>query len=170
MGHGLHIPLQEERIEYLMTMMVRALYFLELGSRLPSDIVTTVDHVHPPGEKGAWNWIRSMGATALKPVGDPEVFAFSYVGVVDDPFLTLWWLVFYRRVAVCVVTMTPAMAEKYKAHEQLSLHRYGPGGPKSWMARLILCTFIAKNYVVWFAFRLRTVSSSVAGFARRLFT
>lgn len=135
-GHALHIPLNEERLEYIMRMMVRGLYYHLHQTRLPDDIVMIVNHVHPPHVERSWKWIKRMRANGPIPVGRPDVFSYGYLQIADEPHLGLWWLQFYEKVIVSVVTMTSVQAEKHKVQLQRSIRIYGHGQPQGFWSRL----------------------------------
>jgi hypothetical protein len=100
LGQGFSFPIDGERVNNIVSFIVRGLYYKLRNQRLPDDCEIEVRRVIDFNE--TWERLQQIGYNAYK-LGD-GVFTCIFLYAAEEPFLTQWWLWFYE--SICVYAST----------------------------------------------------------------
>ncbi len=113
MQHLITVPLEEKRLVYLFSMMVKGLYYSKFKQRLPDDCLIEVKRTHPFGCHDFWEIVRQM-QSVNGPYVWGDVFACMFLYGLEDTAVTAWSLLFYESTLIQVSTRTKNYDENFK--------------------------------------------------------
>ena len=97
------LRLKDQRVQTILERIVRGLYFDAQRRRMPNECDFRIRKQDPWDFKAIWRKFRELDLHwNTRALGD--VFACGYVRTDEDPFFTLWLLVFYGNVCFSVET------------------------------------------------------------------
>jgi len=103
LGKVVTAPIDRTRIERLITIMVRGLYYDARCQRIPDNYSFQVLTYYPWDFANLWQKFKEERLTLSKrALGN--IFACGFLPAKEDPFVTMWLLSFYERVFFSVST------------------------------------------------------------------
>jgi hypothetical protein len=86
----------DTRLSLVLSLIVRGLYYDARKQRLPNDYEVTVLRHDPWDYHEIYKAFNVSSRPATRRLG--EVFACAFHGATEDPYITMWLLLFYNRV------------------------------------------------------------------------
>ncbi|CAN5546028.1 hypothetical protein BH10ACI3_BH10ACI3_26290 [soil metagenome] len=105
LGHGYAVPLEEDRVNHIFSLIVRGLYFKTTGLLLPQDAVFEVKRLEAADFDKTWKHLQKIGYNGPYHLDDVLTCIFVYAS--EEPAVSHWWLWFYGSICVYVSTQPP---------------------------------------------------------------
>jgi len=102
-GQVISIPLDDERIKHIFSLIVRGLYYKVRKQRLRDDCVFSVRRLTAAEFNTGLEELKEIGFNGPYALGE-GVFSFIFMYAAEEPSVTQFWLWFYERICFYVAT------------------------------------------------------------------
>jgi hypothetical protein len=99
------IPIDEERIKNIFSVIVRGLYYDARHKRIPDNYIFEVLGYRPWDFKQVWEYYKKLHLNGPRVLG--KVFGCAFVYAEEDEFITTWLMWFYESVFFSVSSNNP---------------------------------------------------------------